>query len=112
MTNEPKSRVPSNPTRSPERIRRAVTLLKLASNPSRMAILLVLADGAKGLADVYAAAGGSQSAVNPQLALLRNGGLVAAVRRGNNTSYGLTDRGHAVLRGVRTLVDSPHFQWS
>ena len=103
-------RSPKGVDRSPERIRRIITLLKLVTAPSRQMILLLLDDGEKNVGEICSGLETtSQPAVSHQLSLLRHGRLIEAVRRGRNVYYELTEEGQSIAGAYKTLADSPHF---
>ena len=94
-TEEPRNRVP-----------RVVTLLKQASDPTRLQLLSVLADGERHVGALCDDLGLGQPAVSHHLALLRHGGLVAPRRQGKNTIYALTETGEALAAVVDALMAS------
>ncbi len=101
---------PKVPDRSPERIRKIITLLKLVTAPSRQMILLLLADGEKNVGDICdGLESTSQPAVSHQLSLLRHGRLIEAVRRGRNVFYVLTEEGKNIAEAYHTLANSENF---
>ncbi|WP_424922901.1 ArsR/SmtB family transcription factor [Actinomycetospora succinea] len=66
--------------------------LSALSTPSRLRILLHLADGPSSVGDLAAAVGMEQSAVSHQLRVLRQLGFVVGTRQGKQISYRLFDR--------------------
>jgi DNA-binding transcriptional ArsR family regulator len=80
------------------------TLLKHASDPVRLSILFVLADGQRGIAELVSLLRQSQPTVSHHLALLRLGGLVTPHRQGRHNLYSLTDRGRIFVSSVKALV--------
>jgi DNA-binding transcriptional ArsR family regulator len=83
---------------------RAATLLKQASDPTRLRIILLLAEGEKHVGAMCEELGQSQPAVSHHLALLRHGGIIARRRQGKNNFYGLTDTGEELTKVVRGVV--------
>jgi DNA-binding transcriptional ArsR family regulator len=85
--------------------RKSAALLKLASNPARLLVLLVLADGEQKTGAIHDLVG-RQSLVTfaQHLMLLRLGGLVTGRRQGMNLFYALTDRGRRLVEAVRALL--------
>lgn len=66
--------------------------LSALSAPSRLRILLHLADGPSSVGDLAAAVGMEQSAVSHQLRVLRQLGFVVGTRQGKQISYRLFDQ--------------------
>lgn len=66
--------------------------LSALSTPSRLRILLRLADGPSSVGDLAAAVGMEQSAVSHQLRVLRQLGFVVGTRQGKQISYRLFDQ--------------------
>lgn len=66
--------------------------LSALSTPSRLRILLHLADGPSSVGDLAAAVGMEQSAVSHQLRVLRQLGFVVGTRQGKQISYRLFDQ--------------------
>ncbi len=82
---------------------RAAILLKQVSDPTRLQVILMLADGEKHVGAVCEQLAMSQPAVSHHLALLRHGSIIAPRRQGKNNFYGLTEAGEklaAVVRGI------------
>jgi DNA-binding transcriptional ArsR family regulator len=83
---------------------RASILLKHVSDPTRLQVILMLADGEKHVGSLCEQLGQSQPAVSHHLALLRHGGVIAPRRQGKNNFYSLTDKGEGLSQIVRTLI--------
>jgi DNA-binding transcriptional ArsR family regulator len=66
-------------------------VLKTLSNPRRLEILHLLADGPREVSRLAEELGISQPNVSQHLALLRSTGMVAAERQGREVCYRLTD---------------------
>ncbi|MEJ2864302.1 metalloregulator ArsR/SmtB family transcription factor [Actinomycetospora sp. OC33-EN07] len=66
--------------------------LSALSTPSRLRILLHLAEGPSSVGDLAAAVGMEQSAVSHQLRVLRQLGFVVGTRQGKQISYRLFDQ--------------------
>src|ERR1700740_652837 len=73
--------------------RRASILLKHVSDPTRLQVILILADGERHVGALCAQLSQSQPAVSHHLALLRHGGIIAPRRQGKNNFYRLTHTG-------------------
>lgn len=84
--------------------RRASILLKQISDPTRLQILLVLAQREEHVGALCMRAGWSRPAVSPHLALLRLAGIIAPQRRGTHNYYSLTEVGHTLSRAIRRLL--------
>ena len=83
---------------------RASMLLKQVSDPTRLQVILMLADGEKHVGALSGELHQSQPAVSHHLALLRHGGIIAPRRQGKNNFYGLTDAGEDLSRIVKDLL--------
>lgn len=82
---------------------RAAELLRALANEHRLLILCQLAGGERGVGELVAAAGLSQSAVSQHLARLRQDGLVTTRRDGQAIFYALVSG--EVRRIIETLYD-------
>lgn len=88
-------------THDPKQIRLAADLLKQASDPTRLRVLLMLAEGERNVTAIVEGLGlSSQPAVSHHLSLLRHGGLIEPSRDGKFVVYGLTDKGRALAGAV------------
>jgi DNA-binding transcriptional ArsR family regulator len=83
---------------------RASILLKQVSDPTRLQVVLMLADGEKHVGALCEQLSQSQPAVSHHLALLRHGGIIAPRRQGKNNFYGLTEVGDELARVVKTVM--------
>ena len=97
------SRAPRNGSGRGTRLEEVATLLKHVGDPVCLTIL-ALADEASRISEIAASISEDPSKVSGHLATLRNDGLVALGRRGEQDLYSLTDRGRKVLELVRWLV--------
>ena len=61
----------------------AGNLLRFASDPARLQIILTLSDGEMNSGALSESLGGSQTSISHHLGLLRQGGLISARRQGN-----------------------------
>ena len=84
--------------------RRASVLLKHVSDPTRLQVILILADGERHVGALCAQLSQSQPAVSHHLALLRHGGIIAPRRQGKNNFYSLTPTGEDLARVVEGLI--------
>jgi ArsR family transcriptional regulator len=81
--------VAAKPRRSPREYRSGADVFKALGNPSRLLIVDELARGERCVADLTALIGTDISTVSNHLAVLRNVGLVADDRRGQQVFYRL-----------------------
>ena len=85
--------------------KRASILLKHVSDPTRLQVILILADGEQHVGALCSQLSQSQPAVSHHLALLRHGGIIAPRRQGKNNFYSLTETGtdlSGVVKGLMT----------
>jgi len=85
--------------------RRASILLKHVSDPTRLQVILILAEGERHVGALCAQLSQSQPAVSHHLALLRHGGIIAPRRQGKNNFYSLTDTGTDLAVVVKGLMN-------
>src|SRR6476620_1396593 len=88
----------------PKQARRASILLKHVSDPTRLQVILILAEGERHVGALCSQLSQSQPAVSHHLALLRHGGIIAPRRQGKNNFYSLTDTGSDLARVVQGLI--------
>lgn len=84
--------------------RRASVLLKHVSDPTRLQVILILAEGEQHVGALCAQLSQSQPAVSHHLALLRHGGVITPRRQGKNNFYSLTETGADLARVVQALM--------
>jgi len=89
-----------------QQARRASILLKHVSDPTRLQVILILADGEQHVGALCAQLSQSQPAVSHHLALLRHGGIIAPRRQGKNNFYSLTETGTELAGVVKGLMTS------
>jgi DNA-binding transcriptional ArsR family regulator len=82
-----------------KQVQRAAILLKQVSDPTRLQVILMLAEGEKHVGGLCEELNQSQPAVSHHLALLRHGSIIAPRRQGKNNYYGLTETGE-ILAGI------------
>lgn len=87
-----------------QQAKRASILLKHVSDPTRLQVILILAEGERHVGALCAQLSQSQPAVSHHLALLRHGGIIAPRRQGKNNFYSLTDTGTALAEVVKRLI--------
>jgi DNA-binding transcriptional ArsR family regulator len=87
-----------------QQARRASILLKHVSDPTRLQVILILAEGERHVGALCAQLSQSQPAVSHHLALLRHGGIIAPRRQGKNNFYSLTETGGDLARVVKNLI--------
>jgi DNA-binding transcriptional ArsR family regulator len=83
---------------------RAAVLLKQVSDPTRLQVIMMLADGERHVGSLCETLNQSQPAVSHHLALLRHGGIAAPRRQGKNNFYSLTETGEQLARIVRGVI--------
>ena len=86
------------------RLKQAALLLKQVSDPTRLHILLVLAEGKKHAGGICEAVDQSQATTSYHLALLRHSGIIALRRQGQNNFYALTEAGEQLASIVKNLI--------
>jgi DNA-binding transcriptional ArsR family regulator len=84
--------------------RRASVLLKHVSDPTRLQVILILAEGERHVGALCEQLSQSQPAVSHHLALLRHGGIIAPRRQGKNNFYSLTETGESLASVVKGLI--------
>ena len=87
-----------------KRAQQAAALLKQVSDPTRLRIILMLAEGERHVGAISEVVDQSQPAVSHHLALLRHGGLIAPRRQGKNNFYGLIERGERLASIVKRIL--------
>ena len=87
-----------------QQARRASILLKHVSDPTRLQVIMILAEGERHVGALCSQLSQSQPAVSHHLALLRHGGIIAPRRQGKNNFYSLTDTGSDLARVVKNLI--------
>lgn len=87
-----------------QQAKRASILLKHVSDPTRLQVILILADGEQHVGALCSQLSQSQPAVSHHLALLRHGGIIAPRRQGKNNFYSLTETGTELARVVQALI--------
>ena len=83
---------------------RAAILLKQVSDPTRLQVILMLAEGEKHVGALCDELNQSQPAVSHHLALLRHGSIISPRRQGKNNFYGLTDAGEKLAAVVKEVM--------
>lgn len=85
-------------------IAEASAVFRMAGDPIRLNLLLTLAEGERGVAELCTQFRQSQPAISHHLALLRHGGLVEPRRHGKQNLYSLTERGRQVTNRLQEIV--------
>ena len=83
---------------------RTALLLKQVSDPTRLQVFLLLADGERHVEGICKTLKQRQPATSHHLALLRHGGLIAPRREGKYNFYGITERGEELASIVKKLI--------
>ena len=86
------------------RAQQASILLKHVSDPTRLRIILLLAEGERHVGALCEVLDHSQPATSHHLALLRHTGMIAARRQGKNNFYALTEPGERLASIVKNVV--------
>jgi DNA-binding transcriptional ArsR family regulator len=84
--------------------RRVSILLKHVSDPTRLQVILTLAEGEQHVGALCEQLAQSQPAVSHHLALLRHGGIISPRRQGKNNYYSLTETGAELARVIQALI--------
>jgi DNA-binding transcriptional ArsR family regulator len=84
---------------------RAAVLFKNLGDPTRVRVLLLLAEGERNVTALCAAMGQGQPAISHHLALCWHGGVIECKRRGKNNFYQLTGKGRSLAETAKRLVD-------
>src|SRR5262249_52941555 len=87
-----------------KRAKQSSILLKHVSDPTRLWIILLLAEGERHVGAISEVVDQKQPAVSHHLALLRYGGIVALRREGKNNFYALTEPGEQLASIVKNIV--------
>ena len=103
-TSVSKSKAAKDSDQRAQQARRASILLKHVSDPTRLQVILILAEGERHVGALCAQLSQSQPAVSHHLALLRHGGIIAPRRQGKNNFYSLTESGNALAEVVKGLI--------
>jgi predicted transcriptional regulator len=85
--------------------KRGAAFLKLASHRDRVTILLMLLEGEKSLAELWAQLGHTKAAVSHHLSLMRLGRLITTRREGKGSRFNLTPTGESLARFAIRLMD-------
>lgn len=99
-----KSKSAKGPDQRFKQARKASVLLKHVSDPTRLQVILILAEGERHVGALCDNLSQSQPAVSHHLALLRHGGIIAPRRQGKNNFYSLTDAGAELAKVVKSLL--------
>lgn len=95
----------ANGAKLADQARKAATLLKQVSDPTRLLVITLLAENQEmHVGAICDQLHQSQPATSHHLALLRHGGLIAPRRVGKNNFYALTDRGEALAEVVGDMM--------
>ena len=87
-----------------KRAQQAAILLKQVSDPTRLHIILALAEGEKHAGGLSEALKQRHPATSHHLALLRHGGIIAPRRQGKNNFYALTEAGEQLASVVKDVA--------
>jgi DNA-binding transcriptional ArsR family regulator len=87
-----------------KKAQKTATLLKQASDPTRLLILQLLSQREWHVGALCEEFKMSQPAVSHHLALLRHGSLIARRRQGKNNYYALTEAGSQLAKLVQGMI--------
>jgi DNA-binding transcriptional ArsR family regulator len=87
-----------------KKVQRAAVLLKQVSDPTRLLVLTMLAEGERHVGALCETLTQSQPAVSHHLALLRHGGIIVPRRQGKNNFYHLSPLGEQLAALVGRLL--------
>ena len=99
-----RAKAAKGPDQRLQQARRASILLKHVSDPTRLQVILILAEGERHVGALCEQLSQSQPAVSHHLALLRHGGIIAPRRQGKNNFYSLTEVGSSLADVVKGLI--------
>ena len=103
-TSASKAKAAKDSDQRAQQARRASILLKHVSDPTRLQVILILAEGERHVGALCDQLSQSQPAVSHHLALLRHGGIIAPRRQGKNNFYSLTETGNDLAVVVKGLI--------
>ncbi len=86
--------------------RKASVMLKFVSDPTRLQVILFLADDEHHVGALCEQLGQSQPAVSHHLALLRHGGIILPRRQGKNNFYSLSNTGAELAKVLKLLLQT------
>jgi DNA-binding transcriptional ArsR family regulator len=86
------------------RAQEAAALIKYLSNPTRLQVLGLLADGERTVAALREALGLATPTISPQLAILRNTGMIVLRRQRHACFYSLSDRGAELAKIIAVVM--------
>ncbi len=86
--------------------RRASVMLKFVSDPTRLQVIMFLAESEHHVGALCEQLGQTQPAVSHHLALLRHGGIIFPRRLGKNNFYSLSETGAELAKVVKLLLQS------
>ena len=98
------AKTPPAPPADRKAVNRVANLLKMVSDPTRLQIILLLADGEWHVGAICDQVGMSQPAVSHHLSLCRHSGVIEPRRVGQQNFYTLTDKGETLARVVKAIV--------
>ena len=84
--------------------RKVSVMLKFVSDPTRLQVILFLAESEHHVGALCEQLGQSQPAVSHHLALLRHGGIIVPRRQGKNNFYSLSETGDELAKILQLLM--------
>lgn len=88
------------------KVRVAAGLMKQVSDPSRLLMLLTLAEGERNVGELCDVIGQRQPATSHHISLMRHGRLVEPHRNGKHVYYRITDQGRMLAGAVRGMAEA------
>ncbi len=85
--------------------KRAAMLFDQVSEPTRLRVILMLAENPRNVTAISDVLSQSQPATSHHLALLRHGGLIEATRCGKTNVYSLTSKGQRLAAVVTSVTE-------
>ncbi len=85
-------------------VQRVADLLRFTSDPTRVQLLLALAEGERDVAALGGELGTPAAALSHHLAMLRHGRLIQPRRVGKRNVYSLTDPGRELVAAFQSLI--------
>ena len=90
---------------SERRSRRAADSLRALGSAERVRVVLLLADGERGVGEILAELSASQQAAGHHLRLLKHARLIAPRRVGRDVRYALTSKGEGLIEAFFETVE-------
>lgn len=102
----PESEPKPAPLRRPGPFQDAASTFNILSNPLRLRVLALLAEGGKALGQLCEATGRESKLIGSHLQILSQAGLAASQRDGKNKTFTLTASGVAMFRSIGPVLQA------